>query len=385
MKVFKGSKRFLAILLAMSLIFSINAMAYYESTPRYLVAGGKEYKVSAILYQNSSTSYRGSVWAETTDASNVNPGIIGCKAKLCDGATGDMIYEGSWSYNTNSDYFHYSITPNYYYTSSIIAGGWVQLGTGTGFLQEPVNNTAVIGGNSSSSYAKSMIESNYSLLSTLNSDMTYPTNENGETYGSSLLSYIVGKEPDLIAAVGTNGVRGYVRLNDDSPVITCEADVISYYESIKKYHSVPLYDYHGNVIGSFELGICDEIYKDTDIQAVKDYYENEYVEKNDFAVEFGDSGERIYAPGEFDMARFQSQYLNNGKYPTTKDGKTYGPMDLIPGEFPDLISVRATDNGKRGYLRKEDYNPFREEDSIYFVYDLCGTIIGKFATGNLYE
>ena len=46
---------------------------------------------------------------------------------------------------------------------------------------------------------------------------SYPTNAKGETYGSYLDRNTVGQAPDLIAAMGENGVKGYIRLNDIAP------------------------------------------------------------------------------------------------------------------------------------------------------------------------
>ena len=42
----------------------------------------------------------------------------------------------------------------------------------------------------------------------------YPTNENGETYGSSAHANSLETEPDLIAAVGIDGTKGYLRKTD---------------------------------------------------------------------------------------------------------------------------------------------------------------------------
>ena len=42
-------------------------------------------------------------------------------------------------------------------------------------------------------------------------DGAYPTTPKGETYGPRMARYLVGYEPDLIAVVGDEGMRGYVR------------------------------------------------------------------------------------------------------------------------------------------------------------------------------
>jgi hypothetical protein len=43
---------------------------------------------------------------------------------------------------------------------------------------------------------------------------TYPKNESGQTYGSSLKATTPANEPDLIKAIGEDGTIGYVRNSD---------------------------------------------------------------------------------------------------------------------------------------------------------------------------
>ena len=42
----------------------------------------------------------------------------------------------------------------------------------------------------------------------------FPKNVRGETYGTALMAEVVGKMPDLQAAIGTNDQEGYVRTSD---------------------------------------------------------------------------------------------------------------------------------------------------------------------------
>ena len=75
----------------------------------------------------------------------------------------------------------------------------------------------------------------------------FPTNENGETYGTSIITedgeYI---DPDLIEAIGKDNVEGYVRYED---VFGHDNE----YEHKKpKKISIPLYEVDGTtVIGEF--------------------------------------------------------------------------------------------------------------------------------------
>lgn len=76
------------------------------------------------------------------------------------------------------------------------------------------------------------------LTKTLTEDGKYPVNACGETYGSLMLASEVGHVPDLLSAVGSSGVDGYIRL----------ADLIADHAA---GDSLPLYDLEGNVIGAF--------------------------------------------------------------------------------------------------------------------------------------
>lgn len=100
-------------------------------------------------------------------------------------------------------------------------------------------------------------------------------------------------------------------------------------------------------------------------------------------------------------SRVAEKNLINANYPTTADGKTYGPIGIIPHVHPDLVSVIAT-NGKKGYAKFEEFNPFLallanpnttpEElsyakahlddyaDILIPVYDLNGNVIGQFVS-----
>lgn len=79
-------------------------------------------------------------------------------------------------------------------------------------------------------------------------DGVFPTNSLGESYGSSGLTAYVGYEPDLEAAIGTNGEEGYICDKDrqsvphDLPAAECPHEFM-----------IPLYDSEHNVIGEFSM------------------------------------------------------------------------------------------------------------------------------------
>ncbi|MCQ4638421.1 hypothetical protein NE619_16950 [Anaerovorax odorimutans] len=91
----------------------------------------------------------------------------------------------------------------------------------------------------------------------------YPTNENGASYGVAPDAAGEKEEPDLIAAVGENDVKGYVKksdLDNDGDVKTPEEALKRQKELEKKeYISIPLYKNNGKtVIGEFRLSTQNE-------------------------------------------------------------------------------------------------------------------------------
>lgn len=80
------------------------------------------------------------------------------------------------------------------------------------------------------------------LQASLGRSNGYSVNSRGETYGSTLLAEVVGYEPDLISAVGVDGVEGYIRYEDVCP-------------NTFRMGEIPLYDQEGTVIGTFLNGI----------------------------------------------------------------------------------------------------------------------------------
>lgn len=195
------------------------------------------------------------------------------------------------------------------------------------------------------------------LLQWLDEDGAYRVNQNGETYGSELLNEVVGASPELIAAVGVDGVRGYIRMEDRIPDLSTPEKLAAHEAQMTQDREIPLYDVNGNVIGTYL------------IEGVDPYY---------------------------DMIMKQ---LDNGRYPVNANGETYGPeggADIL-GYKPDLISCVAT-NGERGYMRnsEREYASGMRRDPAEFaaaraqaqargekntvpVYDKDGNVIGEFA------
>lgn len=83
---------------------------------------------------------------------------------------------------------------------------------------------------------KTVIESEESEVQ----EMSYPVTENGETYGCLPDAQKIGFLPDLIRAVGENGVHGYIRKADYNAKTASNEE-----------RTVPVYDLKGNAVDEF--------------------------------------------------------------------------------------------------------------------------------------
>ncbi|GIP37022.1 hypothetical protein J31TS4_03020 [Paenibacillus sp. J31TS4] len=87
--------------------------------------------------------------------------------------------------------------------------------------------------------------------------VNYPVNEQGQTYGQGPYPPGPSKEPDLIKAVGENGVVGYVKSSDLDPKVNSPEEAVAYQKSKEGQGgiTIPLYEADGKtVIGTFKVG-----------------------------------------------------------------------------------------------------------------------------------
>lgn len=372
MKRLKTMRRTAAMMLVAAMVCATAAFATdYKSDYVDVTAGSKTYKVQSILYQDSTRTFRASTWVETKDSSKVPANYIGVKAELMSDDTGDTIATTAWKYNSATDYFMYAVTPKTTTPDRVYSRGQYKLYTGTAHKTGVAPETTYAGGSR-------MIPEN--ILATLNADGTYPKTASGLTYGSARLAEVVGMEPDLIAARGNDGARGYVKNTDLNPNICCDADYQKYLADLDANGwKIPLYDLQGAVIGAFEISKSEEIIPNA---------ENPEIVKA--ALEAEANGQIHISASK---AKLIAEGLVNGDYPKNASGQTYGSAALasIVGHDPDLIAVRGVNN-VRGYVKNEDLNPeintaadyqkyLEELDSNDWkipLYNQDGSVIGKF-------
>ena len=86
----------------------------------------------------------------------------------------------------------------------------------------------------------------------------YGVNQNGETYGSSAYARTYEEEPDLIAAIGDNGEKGYIRRSEseeEDPSSPEEALRIQNERANQPPRIIPLYAEDGiTVLDTFTIG-----------------------------------------------------------------------------------------------------------------------------------
>lgn len=115
-------------------------------------------------------------------------------------------------------------------------------------------------------FATSASENEGAGILTSASEIEYPINDNGQTYGSAALAQNYDERPDLIAAVGCDGQEGYIYKTDlESGIPKTPAEALAQQQQYEAMaiasegervvvRSIPLYDADGKtVIGKYEI------------------------------------------------------------------------------------------------------------------------------------
>ncbi len=267
MRLFK-IKKMTAVLICISLLFIMGSSAfaltisppyqtpvingyvytlYSVASDRYIAGGGT---IEAMAMVNADT--------------NVPIGYMGANARLFNSA-GSLIASSGTVYNTSSTsgwivYSSAISTPGVYYaqnTGSFYNGSGYTVYTG---YASPLQTFPSSG---SSSFSKADKANAEKALNEILSVSEYNSNRNGETYGSALSADTIGFEPDLIAAVGTNGINGYVRPEDLSPKPSAVGEALAQVGENGSSRTIPLYTSDGTtVIGTFDIVTRYEVMSD---------------------------------------------------------------------------------------------------------------------------
>ena len=342
-------KRMMGLSLALALCLSLAAPALAAS-PGAERAGDQEYNspsttttTNGYTYKYWSALYVGTGFRAATYVQVINgdalPKYVQTKARLYSDA-GLVLREADLKTSSVSTNLEVSTTKSY--------------GADTAYSQGLVGFREWDGGYTTHDAPRTQTRSRAVdeelLLQWLDENGAYRVNQKGETYGSELLSGVVGAAPDLIAAVGVDGVQGYIRMEDRMPDLSTPEKLAAHEARVTQDKEIPLYDVNGAVIGTYLMEGVDLFY---------------------------------------DMIMRQ---LDNGRYPVNANGETYGPEGAaeILGYKPDLVACVAT-NGEEGYMRNsereyasgvnrdpEEFQAARSGKNAVPVYDKDGNVIGEF-------
>ncbi len=147
------------------------------------------------------------------------------------------------------------------YTSTTDSGTYyarslVRFYTGTYNNNGPIYNIYNTPPTTYQSYSSNSATPPYITPELMNISNSYSINSKGETYGSALIADTTGQYPDLIAAEGINGFRGYVRFDDIDYSPLSIKDAIAHTSTLDGT-IIPVYDIDGNIIDYFELSTTE--------------------------------------------------------------------------------------------------------------------------------
>lgn len=242
----KRFRKMVSITLALVMCLGVAIPAFaaeYESNKLGFECNGFEYEFWSELYTRSPNT--GSAWVCEKKYTNVPAHTIGARARVYDGNS-QLLAQTDMMYNTRDIYFMVASVdvPG---TGVIYSKGEVSIQTESSYTFQTLNclpTKSVNGG------AKSYANFSEEAIQTM---ATYGVNDKGETYGSSMFSERNGGNPDLISAVGNNGLSGYVRDDELNLPVNTPKEAKIFQENMPTTRTIPLYDLEGNVIDSFTV------------------------------------------------------------------------------------------------------------------------------------
>ena len=235
----KSTKRLCGLVLAIATCFSLaiaaSADTEYTGGAFNRTTGGYTYSAWSTLYVGNG--YRAGTFVQTANHQMAPAGNIKYQARLYGADGAQLTATDTLTNRTATDLV--ATTTRGWPTHNAYSRGWVAYKNASGNY-ESYNLLAT---RTVETRSDNGIDYD-TLMKTLTANEQYPVNKNGESYGSALLSDVVGEEPDLIASIGVDGVKGYVRQDELHTEYNIPAN---------EEFPIPLYDVDGNVIGSFML------------------------------------------------------------------------------------------------------------------------------------
>jgi hypothetical protein len=212
---------------------------------------GKKYSFTSEVWERGSSSIHTAeaVVLIKSSSGNVPAGYMGGHARLFTSG-GTLWSSGVITYNTVAVSNHYNYSPPTSTKGLYYAQNRAYFYNGNGYDEYTGYQSPFFTLGASFRSAPDRMNA----LQEIRSRSAYEKNDNGETYGSALSAETIGQEPALIAAIGTNGVEGYVRSSDFATGVTSPEEAIAYMNNLGNSIPIPLYDVNGsNVLGEFVL------------------------------------------------------------------------------------------------------------------------------------
>lgn len=244
-------KKYLSILLSFALClttFTFAASAIGEiiignSTP--ILGDGFTYKGNSILYVLTANKFKAATRIELVDESIFpNIPVIRYQARLYNNRG---VLQLSSSTITGYDNNYPLAETGEWRGTAAFSQGWVKLvGPDGKDTEKSISKTDTVTWSRS---VNSDVDISTMAEIYLSDNNQYPVNQSGESYGPYILADIVGKEPDLISAVGVDGIEGFVRPEELCADYGVQPDEIVL---------IPLYDANGVEISSFALNSMKE-------------------------------------------------------------------------------------------------------------------------------
>lgn len=363
--------RVLSCTLSIAALCSVSAFAAekYDSQCSSLGSGEQMYDYYSSLYPSAGPKWRAATWVQAQNGKTVPAGYLKAKAFLYD-AAGSLCKSTVIQTNTTAANYLVVAAPGLTGSGEYYSRGEVSL-----YLDSEYTTVTA------STPADGETDVMKTLKTTLDQDGGYPVNALGQTYGSLLLSHVVGYKPDLIAAVGTDNVKGYVRTDELDPYTATPAEAVALAASDSV---LPLYDRSGKVIGTFvqDAGVSSNSreFKGSTFDAARTKVA---------AGSYTTPAQTAKLPKtDQELTALAQSALTITPYSRNSKGQTYGSDSMAGavGYSPELIAVMAT-NGQSGYAKKTEFNfasQHAQQDpasSVISVYDLDGKAVGEFKFG----
>lgn len=232
------------------------------STTAFAITQSQPFKTPTINDHNYS--FTSEVWDRhfnpaTVEAvafikadTNVPSGYMGGQARLYN-TSGNIKASSSWTYSPSSLATFYVYSPRVSIVGQYYAQNQAEFYNGNGYTRY-TGYKSPIQALSSSKLISTTETQTPKAINDLMLQKKYAVNSKGETYGSALSEYTIGVEPDLISAIGTNGVKGYIKADDLTPKISSIEEALAQNGKNGDIHTIPVYDVDGTtVLCEFEL------------------------------------------------------------------------------------------------------------------------------------